>query len=84
MTPVVASVVLSVGSYRSEDQANETMKGLEAKGLPVFSRVEAGRDIRVVLVGPYVSREEALEANKTLEELRYRNARIIVEPPSRR
>lgn len=82
--PTLDGVVLAVASFRSESLANDTIKALEGNGLPVFSRLDSRRRLRAVLVGPFVTREEALEAQKALEALRYRDTRIIVESASRR
>ena len=81
--PVADSVLLDVATYPNEAQATDVVKELATRGLPVFSRFDARGKVHSVMVGPYVSRDEALEAQKQVEALKYAKTRIIVEPAPR-
>ena len=52
---------------------------IAAAGLPAFTRGDAAGNSHSVLVGPYVSREEALEAQRQAAALGYPDGRIAVE-----
>ena len=75
------SVLVDVAEFPTEGQADKVVKDLATRGLPVFSRFDAQRNVHAVIVGPYVSRDEALEAQKRMDALNYAKTRIAVEPP---
>ena len=54
---------------------------LAAGGLPAFTRADAAATSHLVLVGPYVSREEAVEAQRQTAALGYPDGRIIAGRP---
>lgn len=82
--PAADSVLLDVAAYADQSQANRVVRELGTRGLPVFSRFDPRRRVHQVLVGPYVSREEALAAKKQVEALKYAKSRITVESSLRR
>ena len=63
------------------------MQQIEGLALPSFIRVTAG-DWRTVLVGPYATREEAVDVQRALDDARLTGSRTVAvgttDPASRR
>jgi len=78
-----ASFSVSAGSFAAESKAEEFAAALGASGLPVFvrARVEDGRS--QVLVGPYVSTDEAERAQRRLAAWGLGESRLVVDDAMR-
>src|SRR5205814_7955511 len=78
-----ASFSVSAGSFATESKAATFAAALKASGLPVFvrARVEDGR--YQVLVGPYVSTDEAERAQRRLAAWGLGEARLVVDDAMR-
>jgi general secretion pathway protein A len=74
------SVLVSVGPFKDAERAGAVARELAGGGLPAFTHADAAGTSHSVLVGPYVSREEALEAGRQAAALGYPDGRIVVEP----
>jgi cell division septation protein DedD len=70
------SLLVSIVTYKEADVAAREISG---SGLPAFVRVDAAGNSNV-LVGPYVTREEAGEAQRQIAALGYPDTRVVVEP----
>jgi general secretion pathway protein A len=85
--PALDSFVIAVASFRSAQRANETAQELTNVQLPAF--VRADREWHAVLVGPYLTVEEAREARDKIDSARFTDARIqkavasVKEEPTR-
>lgn len=73
------SLLVSVGPFKDAERARVVARTIAAGGLPVFTRADAAGNSHSVLVGPYVSREEALEAQRQAATLGYPDGRIVME-----
>jgi general secretion pathway protein A len=72
--PVLDSFVIAVASFRSPQRASETAQELTNVQLPAF--VRADREWHAVLVGPYLTVEEAREARDKIDPARFGDVRI--------
>ncbi|PWT81642.1 MAG: hypothetical protein C5B57_10070 [Blastocatellia bacterium] len=72
--PALDSFVIAVASFRSAQRASETAQELTNVQLPAF--VRADREWHAVLVGPYLTVEEAREALDKIDSARFTDVRI--------
>ena len=75
--PAADSVLLDVGSFDDAERARAVARQIADRGLPAFTRPAGGS--LVVLVGPYVSRDEAVDAQRQVAALDLSGTRIVVE-----
>ena len=80
--PTGASFSLVVGRYASTPTANAVAADVLAVGLPAFTRSLKG--VRQVIVGPYVSIDEAEAAQRLLARRGFGRARMLVDESVRR
>jgi hypothetical protein len=81
--PTGASFSLSVARYRSSQEANAVAANVQAVGLPAFTRA-LRNGVRQVIVGPYVSIDEAESAQRVLARRGFGRARLLVDESVRR
>jgi hypothetical protein len=79
--PETRGFLVVVGSFRTTGAARALESSLAASGLPAFTQVTDGW--RQVVVGPYLSLDEARDAQHQLQALRVRDAYISPTVPSR-
>ena len=86
--PTGASFSLTVARYRSREEANAVAANVQAVGLPAFTRAlrpASGRNgVHQVIVGPYVSIDEAEWAQRVLARRGFGRARMLVDESVRR
>jgi hypothetical protein len=75
------SFTVVVASFRIGANATALANQVAALGLPAFTRLAS--DWHQVLVGPYVSEDEAAEARRQLEAARITDTRIVTNVPER-
>ena len=75
--PIADSYLLLVASFKNEKFAARLSTTLVEQGLPAFIRHQDGWSI--VLIGPYLTREEAREVHGQLEPLKFGDAHIVRE-----
>src|SRR5207248_5394397 len=73
------SLLVSIAIFRDAEGSGVVAREISAKGLPAFVRTDAADNSSSVLVGPYVSRDEAVDAQRQIAALGYQDTRIIVE-----
>src|SRR5215208_3924901 len=78
-----ASFSVSAGSFASEARAAIFAAALDASGLPMFVRARTDDGRHQVLVGPYVSTEEAEHAQRKLAAWGLGDARLVVDDTMR-
>jgi cell division protein FtsN len=74
------SVNVLVAAFRSPKRAITTAAAIQDGGLPAFTRSQSN-GWQVVVVGPYVSVEEARAAQTMLSRQGFADSRIVVEEP---
>jgi type II secretory pathway predicted ATPase ExeA len=77
------SFTVVAASFRSASRATEMADQVLAAGLPAFTRFVAGEWHQVV-VGPYASREEALQAQQRLEGHDVLGTQLVASDPGAR
>ena len=75
--PIADSYLLLVASFKNEKFAASLSTTLVEQGLPAFIRHQDGWSI--VLIGPYLTMEEAREVHGQLEPVKFGDARIVRE-----
>jgi hypothetical protein len=78
-----ASFSVSAGSFATEVKAATFAAALDASGLPILVRVRPDDGRYQVLVGPYVSTEEAEHAQRKMAAWGLGEARLIVDDTMR-
>ena len=78
-----ASFSVSAGSFATEAKAATFAAALDASGLPILLRVRPDDGRFQVLVGPYVSTEEAERAQRNLAAWGLGEARLVVDDTMR-
>jgi general secretion pathway protein A len=78
--PEAQSFSVTAASFRSETRAAEVVSSLRRLDLPVFVRQVDGS--HAVVVGPFASREEAVEAQAQIARLHLTSSRIISTAPT--
>jgi general secretion pathway protein A len=78
--PEAASYSVAAASFRTEARAAELANSLRLLDLPVFVRLVEGS--HAVVVGPFASREEAVEAQAQIARAHVTNSRIVSTAPS--
>jgi hypothetical protein len=73
-----ASFSLTLASARGE-AATDIARRLDATGIPAFVRPVSGTNVRQVMVGPYVSIDEAETEQRRLVRAGYGTARVFVD-----
>ena len=81
--PTGASFSLIVARYRSTQEANAVAANVQSVGLPAFTR-SLKNGVRQVIVGPYVSIDEAESAQRLLARRGFGRARMLVDESVRR
>lgn len=82
--PTGASFNLAVARYRHSAEANAVAANVRASGLPAFTRTLNNGAWRQVIVGPYVSIDEAESAQRLLARRGFGRARMLVDESVRR
>jgi hypothetical protein len=82
--PTGASFNLSVARFDNHRQARLVAADIEASGLPAFTRAIRNATLREVIVGPYVSIDEAEAAQRVLRRRGFGRARLLVDESVRR
>lgn len=82
--PTGASFNIPVARVRSEQYARTLASRIEASGLPAFTRTLSGGAWRQVIVGPYVSIDEAEGAQRLLAARGLSYGRLLVDESVRR
>lgn len=82
--PTGASFNLAVARYRHSGEANAVAANVRASGLPAFTRTLNNGAWRQVIVGPYVSIDEAESAQRLLARRGFGRARMLVDESVRR
>lgn len=82
--PTGASFNLAVGRFHDPNEARAVAATIEASGLPAFTRGLRNGTIREVIVGPYVSLDEAEDAQRDLRRRGFGRARMLVDESIRR
>ncbi len=82
--PTGASFNLAVARYRHSGEANAVAANVQASGLPAFTRTMNNGAWRQVIVGPYVSIDEAESAQRLLARRGFGRARMLVDESVRR
>jgi hypothetical protein len=75
------SYLIVAGSFQSEQKTRQMTAQLVDKGLPAFFRQDPAGRWYALLIGPYVSAEEAKEAQKQLSNAEFPNTQIRIERP---
>ena len=78
--PLSGSITLSVGSFRTPDRAAAVAAQIQGLALPAFTRVRDGQWHQVV-VGPYLTAEEAAAAQRGLAAHGFTDSRTLIEHP---
>jgi hypothetical protein len=78
-----ASFSVSAGSFPTEAKASTFAAALDASGLPMLLRVRPDEGRYQVLVGPYVSTDEAEHAQRKLAAWGLGEARLVVDDAMR-
>jgi sporulation related protein len=78
-----ASFSVSAGSFATEAKAATFAAALDASGLPILVRVRPDDGRYQVLVGPYVSTEEAERAQRRMAAWGLGEARLVVDDTMR-
>src|SRR6185503_15974027 len=78
-----ASFSVSAGTFASEAKAATFAAALDASGLPILVRVRPDDGRYQVLVGPYVSTEEAERAQRRMAAWGLGEARLVVDDTMR-
>jgi general secretion pathway protein A len=76
--PSADAFLVAVASFRSAQRANETAKELTDLELPAFVRDDGAW--QAVLVGPYLTEDEAREARDKIDPARFGDLRIKKSP----
>jgi cell division septation protein DedD len=74
--------VVSVDTFESPRETDEVVRYLTSRGLPAFARLDEAKARHVVLVGPYLSREEAVDAQRLLKASNFLTTTIGSDPAS--
>jgi general secretion pathway protein A len=75
--PVIDAVLVSVTTTDDLRRAQAVVQDLTDRGLPAFSQPAAGGAKQQVLVGPYVSSDEAVAVQRQLEPLKYSATTVV-------
>src|ERR1043165_8298991 len=78
-----ASFSVSAGSFASEAKASTFAAALDASGLPILVRVRPEDSRYQVMIGPYVSTDEAEHAQRKLAAWGLGETRLIVDDTMR-
>jgi general secretion pathway protein A len=68
-------LLIVVSSFRTKDRSAQVAADIVAQGLPAFVRSYSGW--QQVVVGPYLSRDEAVAAQKRLAGARYPDTKVV-------
>jgi hypothetical protein len=82
--PTGAAFSVTVGRFVDHRQARIVAANLEAAGLPAFTRSLSKGAVRQVVVGPYVTTDEAESAQRLLRRRGFSSARLLVDESIRR
>jgi hypothetical protein len=77
--PTGASFSLDVAAYRTAREAGVVAANIAATGLPAFTRTLRNGQTQQVIVGPYVSIDEAESAQRQLARRGFGRARMLVD-----
>jgi cell division protein FtsN len=69
-------LLIVVSSFRTKDRSAQVAADIVAQGFPAFVRSNSGW--QQVVVGPYLSRDEAVAAQKRLAGARYPDTTVVV------
>jgi general secretion pathway protein A len=75
-----SGITVTVGSFKSPDRAAAVAAQIQGLALPAFTRVRDGQWHQVV-VGPYLTTEEATAAQRGLTAHGFSDTRTLIEPP---
>ena len=78
--PLSSSITVTVGSFKTPDRAAAVAAQIQGLALPAFTRVRDGQ-WHQVLVGPYLTTEEATAAQRGLAAHGFTDSRTLVEQP---
>ena len=78
--PLSSSITVMVGSFKTPDRAATVAAQIQGLALPAFTRLRDGQWHQVV-VGPYLTTEEADAAQRGLAAHGFTDSRTIVEQP---
>jgi type II secretory pathway predicted ATPase ExeA len=73
------SFVVVVASFRSQQRATDTARELNAANLPAFVRDDD--EWHVLVVGPYLTEDEAREARGRISQTRFSDAHVVRSGP---
>jgi general secretion pathway protein A len=73
------SYLVAVASFKTRQRAGEVQAETTGLGLPAFIRRNSSGDWNIVLVGPFISRDEAVAAQDRLARSGFRDSKVIVE-----
>lgn len=82
--PTGASFNLTLSQFRSDHQARLVAANIERAGFPAFTRIVRKGEWRQVIVGPYVSIDEAEAAQRLLARRGFGHGRMLVDESVRR
>ena len=82
--PTGASFSVAVGRFVDHRQARIVAANLEAAGLPAFTRALSKGRVRQVVVGPYVTIDEADATQRLLRRRGFSSAQLLVDESIRR
>jgi general secretion pathway protein A len=74
--PASARFEITAASFRTEERASAVTASLARTGLPAATRIDATGEWYRVVVGPFESREDALDAQQQLDGQGFRGTRI--------
>jgi type II secretory pathway predicted ATPase ExeA len=78
--PLSSSITVTVGSFKTQDRASAVAAQIQGLALPAFTRTRDGQ-WHQVLVGPYLTTEEASAAQRGLAAHGFTDSRTLVEQP---
>jgi type II secretory pathway predicted ATPase ExeA len=78
--PLSSGIIVTAGSFKSSDRAAAVATQIQGLALPAFTRVRDGHWHQVV-VGPYLTAEEAAATQRGLAAHGFSDSRTLVEQP---
>ena len=74
-TATADKLLIVVSSFRTKDRSAQVAADIVAQGFPAFVRSNSGW--QQVVVGPYLSRDEAVAAQKRLAGAQYPDTKVV-------